>query len=272
MHAAAAIPMPWERAIAYGDGFFETILVIDSSSPLWNFHRARLCETVKRLQICCDIAAIEADFFACANQYRNAVIKIIVARSGGQRGYRSQTATDVAVSIKAHPIPQFPQQRLTQGVRLQVCQQRLSSNTALAGIKHLNRLEQVLAADERNEQWHQEGLMLDETGSVIEGISSNLFILRNNALFTPRLNQCGVAGVMRAAVMQKFAAHIGLPVKESRLTLNDCLSADGMFICNSIIGVVPVCAIGVSQIKMNTKMTEQFWQMLSPLGYARLYV
>lgn len=272
MHAAAAIPNAWERAVSYGDGFFETILVIDGAVPLWAFHRARLTESAKRLNINCNIAAIEKDFFACAMQHHNAVIKIVIARAGSQRGYRAQTATNVTVSIKAHLLPQFSQQRLTQGVGLQLCQQRLSSNPALAGIKHLNRLEQVLAANERDEQLYQEGLMLDESGSVVEGVSSNVFILRDKILLTPKLNHCGVAGVMRAAVMQQFSAQMALPVQEMRLTLNDCLAADAMFICNSVIGIVPVRAIGVSKIKMNLKMTEQFWQQLSALGYTRLYV
>ncbi|HNI38252.1 MAG TPA: aminotransferase class IV, partial [Pseudomonadales bacterium] len=119
---------------------------------------------------------------------------------------------------------------------------------------------------------YDEGLMLDESGCVIEGVSSNIFILRNNTLLTPRLDHCGVAGVMRAAVMQQFSAQIALPVQETRLTLNDCLSADGMFICNSVIGIVPVQSIGVSQIPVHREVTTQCWQVLSSLGYARLYV
>ncbi|HNN87094.1 MAG TPA: aminodeoxychorismate lyase [Pseudomonadales bacterium] len=272
MQAAAAIPTSWERAIASGDGFFETILVVDGAASLWAFHRTRLTESAKRLQIHCDIAALEKDFLACAMQHNNAVIKIVIARAGGQRGYRAQTAQDVTVSIKAYPAPQFSKQQLTQGVRLHVCRQKLAVNTALAGIKHLNRLEQVLAADERDALLYDEGLMLDESGCVIEGVSSNIFILRNNTLLTPRLDHCGVAGVMRAAVMQQFSAQIALPVQETRLTLNDCLSADGMFICNSVIGIVPVQSIGVSQIPVHREVTTQCWQVLSSLGYARLYV
>jgi len=272
MHASAAIPAAWERAIAYGDGFFETVLVIDGSAALWTLHLARLAETAKRLNIHCDIAAVERDFVACVKQHNNAVIKIIIARAGGHRGYRAQTATNSTLSIKAYPIPQFSQQRLTQGIRLHVCHQRLSHNPALAGIKHLNRLEQVVAANERNEQLADEGLLLDETGSVIEGVSSNVFVLREKTLLTPSLHHCGVAGVMRAAVMQQLANQIHLAVEERRLTLNDCLAADGMFICNSVIGIVPVQTIGVSSVNMAKEITARFWQALSSLGYARLYV
>ena len=270
-HATAAIPTAWERAIAYGDGFFETVLVIDGSAALWSFHRKRLDETAKRLNIRCDILSIEHDFFSCAQQHQHAVIKITVARTGGQRGYRAQTPSDVVVNIHAYPIPAFPQQRLTEGVRLHVCRQRLAHNSVLAGIKHLNRLEQVLAASERNDQVADEGLMLDQTGSVIEGVSSNIFILKGKKLCTPLLNNCGVAGVMRAAIIQHFSESTDLHIIETRITLQDCLSADGMFICNSIIGIVPVQSIGVCRLPVHAEISTRLLKMTSSLGYARLY-
>jgi 4-amino-4-deoxychorismate lyase len=179
---------------------------------------------------------------------------------------------DVTVSIKVYSIPQFSQQRLTQGIRLHICRQRLSYHPVLAGIKHLNRLEQVMAADERNEELAEDGLMLDESGSVIECVSSNVFILQGKTLLTPSLHHCGVAGVMRAVVMQQFAKQAELAVAETRLTLNDCLAADGLFICNSVIGIVPVQSIGVSAVNVANEITTRFWQALSSLGYARLYV
>ncbi len=266
-----AIPQDWERAVAYGDGFFESIFVVDGKAPLWAFHRARLIDTAGRLHIRCDINAIEKAFENCAAQQILAVIKIIVARTSGQRGYASAN-TNCSLSIKAYPAPQFSQQRIAHGLRLQLCRQRLSHNPALAGIKHLNRLEQVLAADELNKALYDEGLMLDVHGSVIEGISSNLFILQKNTLVTPSLKNCGVAGVMRAFVLQKLATEMGIAVEETRLTLQDCINAGGIFICNSVMGVLPVQSIGVSPVVQHTETTVRIWQTLSSLGYARLYV
>lgn len=266
-----AIPQDWERAVAYGDGFFESIFVVDGKAPLWSLHRARLIDAVKRLRINCDINTIEDNFQQCSNQQSLAIVKIIVARAGGQRGY-SPTNTDYSVSIKAYPAPQFSQQRIAQGLRLHLCRQCLSHNAALAGIKHLNRLEQVLAADELNKTLYDEGLMLDVQGSVIEGISSNLLVLQKNTLVTPSLKNCGVAGVMRAFILQKLAVEMGIAVEETRLTLQDCLNAEGMFICNSVIGVLPVQSIGISPVVQHTETTVRIWQTLSSLGYARLYV
>lgn len=272
MHAAADLPLSWSRAVAYGDGLFETILVLDGAAPLWDFHRARLQQSIQRLNIRCDLHALEKSFQLLAAEQHNTLIKIIVARSGGGRGYDSQQAHDSIFHLQSYPLPQYAQEKIKDGVRLHVCKQRLSHSPALAGIKHLNRMEQVLAASERQTNWADEGLMLDESGAVTECTSSNIFILRNGMLETPSLDHCGVAGVMRAAIMQKIAADISVSVKESRLTLQDLLAADAVFICNSVFGICPVSFIGVSPVAIDRIIIEKLWQSLTVLGYARLYV
>ena len=132
MHAAADIPLSWNRAIAYGDGVFETILVLDGAAPLWNFHRARLQQSIQRLNIHCDISELEKSFLSLAAQHPNALIKIIVARSGGTRGYSALQSDNCAVQLKTHPLPHYASAKMTEGVRLHVCRQRLSHNAALA--------------------------------------------------------------------------------------------------------------------------------------------
>jgi 4-amino-4-deoxychorismate lyase len=271
MPAAASISSPWDRAIAYGDGLFESVLVLEGKAPLWNFHRLRLQQSLQRMGIHCDIAGLERSFLAEVAQHADALIKIIVARSGGTRGYDARQARDCAVQIKAYPLPKYSQKKITDGVHLHVCRQRLSHNSALAGMKHLNRLEQVFAASERQRDWTDEGLMLDSSGAVIECTSSNIFIVRNGILETPRLDHCGVAGVMRAAIMEKLVDTIPLPVREVRLTLTDVLGADTVFVCNSIFGVWPVSSIGVSQIPVRHEVIEKLWQQLRVIGYAGLY-
>lgn len=271
MHAAAEIPLSWNRAVAYGDGLFETILVLDGVAPLWNFHRARLQQSIPRLNIYCDINELETSFLSFATQHPNALIKIIVARSGGSRGYSAKQSDDCAIELKTYPLPRYAREKITDGVRLHVCNQRLSHNPALAGIKHLNRLEQVMAASELCRDWADEGLMLDNSGAVIECTSSNIFIVRDGILETPRLDHCGVAGVMRAAIMKKIAKDIALQVNEAHLTLSDLLAADTVFICNSIFGLWPVKSIGVSAVHMKANIIKKCWEPLTALGYARIY-
>lgn len=271
MHAAADIPLSWNRAIAYGDGLFESILVLDGNAPLWSFHRTRLQQSIQRLNISCDVGELEKSFFALAVQNPNALIKIIVARCGGGRGYDSRQANGATFHLQSYSLPQYSQKRITDGVRLHVCQQRLSHNTALAGIKHLNRLDQVLAASERQCDWSDEGLMLDCYGSVIECVSSNVFIVRDDVLVTPSLRHCGVAGVMRAAIIEKLAQTISLSVTEMSIKLSDVLAADTVFICNSVFGILPVNSIGVSPLKINHAIIDRLWQQLNIMGYASLY-
>ena len=154
---------------------------------------------------------------------------------------------------------------------MHVCRQRLSHSPALAGIKHLNRLEQVLAATEWDRAIADEGLMLDNTGAVIEGTVSNIFILRNETLLTPLLDHCGVAGVMRDFIIRKLSANTLLSVRQMRLTIDDLLTADAVFICNSILGVWPVHSVGVSQLSSSPVLIERIWQQLASMGYAKLY-
>lgn len=261
----------WNRAVAYGDGVFESILVVGGVAPLWHLHKLRLQLSLARLCIFCDHAELEKQFLAALQQHPDGIIKLIVARSGGDRGYSARNSSSSVIRIICYPLPTYSCSRMREGVRLHICQQRLSHNPALAGIKHLNRLEQVFAASERNPVMADEGLMLDQTGAVIECTSSNIFIYRNEVLQTPRLDNCGVAGVMRSYIIEQMAAKIPSSVQQTRLILADVLAADTVFICNSVFGVMPVVSIGVSALSVRPELIEKFWQELSLLGYASLY-
>lgn len=271
MTAAAAIPSEWDRAVAYGDGLFETIAVFDGLAPLWPLHRQRLVRSLQRLAIESDINLIEQAFLAVCAENSNVLVKIVVARSGGRRGYSSQQCGSCAFRIHTYPLPVYPVDRRQQGAQLHLCRHRLGDNPALAGIKHLNRLEQVLAASEWDRQIADEGLMLDSSGSVIEGTVSNVFVWSGGVLKTPILDRCGVAGVMRSYMLEQLAPSLSLPIQEQRLTVNELLSADGVFVCNSVFGLWPARSLGVSQLAQSPDLVGRIWQLLSALGYERMY-
>lgn len=170
------------------------------------------------------------------------VIKLIVTRGVGGRGYRPQEIVESQRIISFHPRPEISSSWYMKGIRLRVCDTRLGRNSLLAGIKHLNRLEQVLARMEWDDAEIAEGLMLDELDCVIEGTQSNLFFLKAGQLITPDLTHCGVAGVMRKLVLE-LAADLGIPCKVARVRLEDLASADAIFITNSLLGICPVFAI-----------------------------
>ena len=237
--AASAIDS-LHRATAYGDGLFETIAVIDGRARLLSLHLDRLRAGCHRLAIDVDENTLREEIQNAVAKGREGVLKIIVARAGAERGYRAQPAAG------SHRLLQFFSQTIDNnfaecaGAILHLCRQRLSQQPVLAGLKHLNRLEQVLARSEWCDPGITEGLMLDTHAHVIEAVSSNIFWVRDGEVFTPVLQQCGVAGVMRRVVME----YLQITVQEKNCTLDDLYAAQEIFITNSLRGIQPVVQLG----------------------------
>lgn len=232
-----------DRGFQYGDGLFETIEVRDGQPVFFKRHLQRLNAGCLRLHIPVpDAQLLSLEVGELCRQWhtsKRAVLKIIVTRGSGGRGYRQPDSIQPTRVLSLHPYPDYPQTYSEQGIVARFCTSRLGLNPGLAGIKHLNRLEQVMARAEWDNPGIQEGLMLDINGHVIEGTMSNLFYAKNNRLYTAALTHSGVAGVMRGLLMQLAAEHEA-PVIEHSFTPDELLSADEIFVCNSIIGIWPV--------------------------------
>lgn len=253
-----------DRGLQYGDGLFETIAYRNGVEFL-DAHLNRLSVGCERLAISfqqLEQLRSELDIVS-QNLTDDAVIKIIVTRGSGGRGYFADKDIIPTRIISTHPYPSFPDSNYTTGVSLRFCQQTLSENLSLAGIKHLNRLEQVLARNEWTDQSINEGLMSDSHGNVIEGTMSNIFIVKSGQLFTPELNKSGVAGIMRAQIM-KLADGNDLIVKEAAISKNDVFNADEVFICNSVIGIWPVRIIADTNYQVGP-ITQQLQYALQQL-------
>ncbi len=234
-----------DRGLAYGDGLFETIRVTDAGPVLLPEHLDRLQLGMQRLGF--PSVAISHQLSDYPGIKQPGIVKIIVTRGSGGRGYDPSSVLTTPTLIFMHtPMPNYPASYAQVGVDLYLCNTALSINPALAGIKHLNRLEQVLARREWHFTEYQEGLLLDSQHYVIECCSSNLIICKGNKIETPMLDQCGIKGTMRDWLLQKYQAN-GVTVMETRLSLDDVLSADEVFICNSVNGVWPVRKLQVSQ-------------------------
>lgn len=136
-------------------------------------------------------------------------------------------------------MPGYPAEWAMHGIKARLCQLRLGQQPRLAGIKHLNRLENVLAAAEWNDADIAEGVLLDIPGNVVEGTRSNLFMVRDGTLLTPDMSYCGVAGVQRERVMEWAAIH-NVSCRLGQFRLDELLAADEVFLVNSIIGLWPV--------------------------------
>ncbi len=240
---ARAVPVG-DRGLQYGDGLFETLAVVDRRVRLMPLHLARLTEGCRRLGMPApppDLLAGELE--RLARGQARAVLKLLVTRGEGQRGYAPPLPAQPRRLLGRFAWPPWPRSHYTRGVAVRVCETPLGLNPALAGIKHLNRLEQVLArAEWRDGRW-QEGLMLDGERRVVCGTMSNVFVVREGRLETPSVSRCGVAGVMRALV-QREATRMGLASREVDLDLDALAAADELFLTNAIIGIWPIRRLG----------------------------
>lgn len=219
---------------------FETCRVVGGRIPLWQFHRARLSATAVRLRIPLDIALVEADSTQLCAGHADAVLKILVTAGGGGRGYRGDSTTARRV-VSLFPAPAETVDRCI-GATVRLCQMRLAVQPVLAGLKHLNRLEQVCARAEWNDPEVAEGLMCDVDGRLIEGVATNLFLVRDERIVTPDLRRCGVAGVMRQVLLEQRPG-IELPMDVRDVAVEELDVADECFLTNGVIGIWPVARI-----------------------------
>jgi 4-amino-4-deoxychorismate lyase len=228
-----------DRGLSYGDGLFETTLLRGGAVRFVQAHLSRLRQGCERLRIQYPgDELLMADILGVAGSQRDGVIKIIVTRGSGGRGYRPDAHMQSTRIVALHPLPVFTSET---GSAARWCETRLSRNPALAGMKHLNRLEQVLAQLELDDAGG-EGLMRDTEGELVCATASNVFIGRHDALFTPDLRYCGVRGVMRGQVL-RAAGELGIAVSEEPLWPRDLDEATEVFVTNAVRGIRSVTAV-----------------------------
>jgi len=230
---------PLDRGLQYGDGLFETMAVQDGRARFAEWHLARLTDGARRLALSLPDQQLLHGQIAAAWPEGRGVVKLIWTRGTAGRGYRPPANAVPTCIVAGFEWPAWPQNAWTDGVRLRYCRMRLGRNPMLAGIKHLNRLEQVLARAEWSDESIAEGLMLDDGGQVISGTQSNLFAVIAGQIVTPALDQCGVAGVMRRAFFAWAAEH-AIAVIERSLLPGELETAAELLVTNALIGAWPV--------------------------------
>ena len=230
---------PGDRGLQYGDGLFETMAIRDGRVRFFDWHLERLADGARRLALRLpDQEELRAQVVR-ARPEGAGVVKLIVTRGVGGRGYQAATGIGPTLIAAGYDWPAWPASAWTEGVCLRYCRTRLARNPALAGIKHLNRLEQVLARGEWDDEQVAEGLMLDELGQVICGTQSNLFAVVGGAIVTPPVDQCGVAGIMRRAFRDWSRDHAAAVI-EGALRPEDLAAASELLVTNALIGAWPV--------------------------------
>ena len=232
-----------DRGLHYGDGLFETMRIQDGIIPLWSYHWQRLKKGCERLAIPLPQQGIlQEEIRSLCVAEKQAVLKLILTRGKGERGYAIPLSTHPSRILMLSDWPEYNEHSWQAGVQVFSCQTRLGLNPALAGIKHLNRLEQVLARNEWQGPEYQEGLLKDIEGHIIEGTMSNIFWIKDKQLYSPDLSRCGVAGVMREIVLA-LAKDGSISTKIGLWMEKDVLDAEEIFITNSLIGIWPVSYI-----------------------------
>lgn len=227
----------FDRGLTYGDGVFRTLLIRKGRPLCWPRHYEKLFLDCAALGIVCpEEARLTEETGRLIETMPDCVLKIIVTRGESVRGYAVPERAEPTRILTASPIPQYPAAHDSEGVRMHLCATRLAIQPKLAGIKHLNRLENVLARQEWSDPGIAEGLLLDMDGNAIEGTMSNLFMRQGNTLYTPDLGRCGVAGVQRDRIIES-AGKLGMAVKVDTLPLDRILGAEEVVLCNSVIGI-----------------------------------
>lgn len=239
----------FDRGFSYGDGVFRTMRILEGLPVSWPFHYQKLVADCAAIGIVCPSAELlmsDLQQLFPINEFSEGeakVAKIIITRGEGERGYAPPAVTVPTRVVLKSAMPQYPTIHYEQGVHLHVCETRLSAQPRLAGIKHLNRLENILARMEWREDSIFDGLLLDQQGHVIECTMSNIFARFGDGLYTPDLGQCGVAGITRQRILG-LENVLDLTTYIAPLPLEKLLQADEVVICNSLYGAFQVNVIG----------------------------
>ena len=233
--AAVASTPDHDRGLTYGDGLFETMRAHGGAAHWWPAHWRRLERGAQALGL--DLpeqARVRREAEALLDG-ASAVLKLIVTRGSGGRGYAPPQPATPHWILSLHDAPAAAP---PEGLNLRWCDTRLALQPALAGIKHCNRLEQVLARGEWRDPDVHEGLMRSAEGDVVSATAANLFVLHEDRWTTPAVDRCGIAGVCREWAIDALQA------RQARLAVTEVEAADAVFLCNAARGILPVARLG----------------------------
>ncbi len=227
-----------DRGLAYGDGLFTTAKILNGKVTLLDKHLKRLTEGCRHLgiQLPCQ-QGLKEQVCAVARSFLLASLKVIITAGSGGRGYSrlGLKEKDCNIIIMVFDFPTQYAAQSKQGITLGDSHQQIGSNPMLSGIKHLNRLEQVLLRAELDKRSEDELLVTNDKGEIIEATCANVFYWQKGQLHTPKITSSGVNGIVRQAILAKYPE-----IKECRAQFSDLKDVEAMFICNSLMGIMPV--------------------------------
>jgi 4-amino-4-deoxychorismate lyase len=258
-----------DRGLAYGHGVFESILLHDSKLALIKRHLARLEKGASLLNIPVEFELVIEYLNLFLDQLKarsitQGVVKVIVTAGQGGRGYQSPEMIEPCIICSYFGLPKGTKEFRNIPINVLCCEYRLPINQSLAGIKHLNRLDQVLARSEWSDNSYAEGLMFTESDHLIEAVSANVFVkTAAGDWVTPSLEQVGINGVMRSLMIEEIFPACDIPVGVSTITMDELTLCQSLMVCNSIKGLATVNTIyGPQNQCLNSLPTDQQTFML----------
>ena len=242
----------FNRNMQFGDGLFETCVSKGNNILFWQRHLSRLnrgCEKLNIKKIAESVWLEDIKKALSLSLEKNCIIKLILSRGNSLRGYSySEDIEPVRVVI----VSEIKKTKSKYSVSLEYASSGFHSNPKLAGIKHCNRLEQILA---RANMEGDEVIMLDENQNIVSVTQGNIYFIFGNKLLTPKLDRCGVVGSRRSLILE-LARSINLEVDEDTISIEQAEKANEVFISNSLIGIQSVSSIG-SYYLNNNPLTKE---------------
>lgn len=248
-----------DRGFLYGDGVFETMRFQNGRLPLWQEHKIRLLSSIRKLFIQFEEADIESHLseFLSRLPSVNGVVKLVVTRGKGGKGvYPDKQSLPTIVLLFYERTAVKSDIWLQPEVELVLSDHHLSENCYLAGIKHLNRLDYIIAAERTPVSSHQELLLADTEEKIIESMHHNIFIVQKDRVLTPKLSECGVEGVLKRVLISLIDHNDSISCSEQVLSYSDVINADEVFLTNAVVGVVPVKSLLDSKQELRKIYTQ----------------
>ena len=258
----------WDRGAQFGDGLFETILILNGEPQNFLHHLNRLEKSLTKLAFknfpenFGSLIIERLNELIIESKTQSGILKIMVSRGDSSRGYAVAKDLKPNITFLYSAITELPGDLYSNGIKVKVCRTQCSINEQLAGLKHLNRLENVMAKQELVDEY--EGLMQNGFGHIIEGTMSNVFFEKDNVLYTPDLQFSGVEGVLRARVLEECAKH-DIDVMIENISVENITHFESAFICNSVIGIVPISDLDNNKKKISP-LTRQLQTLLNKRG------
>ncbi|TMP26968.1 aminodeoxychorismate lyase [Pseudoalteromonas rubra] len=224
-----------DRGLNYGDGFFTTVKISAGKLERWEGHLKRLAQCASALYFPeLDFRALTERCECASREVDEGVLKVVITRGEGGRGYGLPDQAQVTTLVSLSAYPAHYNRWREDGITLAMSDVRLGHQPMLAGLKTLNRLEQVLIKQNAAQKAADDVLVMDLHGQVIESSAANILIYKDKQWYTPDLSQCGIQGVYLSSLQQHN------PIKRTSLSLESVYAADAVYVCNSLMGLVPV--------------------------------